>query len=358
MFYRLGRAMYRRRSIVLVIWVTVLLTSTPFALRVDSVLKGGGFSNGVSESERANNLLTADLAFNPSLSIIFSSSKLRATDAPFRRAMDAALAPAAVLPGVVRIDTQTRHTLHQLGQRFVSVDGHSALAILEYGAHVKNVDELVTRVRGAVRSASLQVIVAGDAAVASDLQTMSRHDLQKVEVYALPLAFVLIVLVFGTLAASGVPLALGLCSIVPTMALVFAIGSFAELSVFCLNVTTIIGLGVSIDYTLFIVSRYREERRRRSVEEAIAIALGTAGRAIMFSGVTVMIGLSGLFLYKAVALRSIGLGEVWSSSSPWWLRSPCCLPCSACWTPVWKRCPSCRGGGAVRAPSGSVWQSG
>jgi len=336
LFYRLGRAMYHRRWAVLALWLVVLLVSIPFVPRIGSVLESGGFNNGVAESDRANTLLINDLGFNPSLSIIFSSSQLRATDARFRQAMITALAPAATLPHVVRIDTQDHHSLHQLGQRFVSVNGHAALALLEYDNQFQAVDQLVAQVRTTIRSSTLQVIVAGDGAVGSDLQTMSRSDLQRVEVYALPIALLLILIIFGTLAAASMPLVLSLCSVLPTMALIFAIGHVADLSIFCLNVTTIIGLGVSIDYTLFIVSRFREQLQlsaaksmRESaggagsetgasripalpgsdlVEDAIAIAIGTAGRAVLFSGVTVMIGLSGLFIFQAVALRSIGLG--------------------------------------------------
>ncbi len=307
MFYRLGGAIYYRRWVVLAVWLVALLASIPFAPRVGSALDGGGFSNGISESVLANNLLVTDLKFNPSLSIVFSSTSLRAADPRFRTAVDAALGPAAGLPHVVRIDTEWQHTLHQLGQRFVSVDGHAALAILEFDSQLQNADTLVSQVRGAVRSSTLRVVVTGDAAVIDDLQVMSQDDLQRVEVYALPIALLLIIFVFGTLPASSLPLALGLCSVLPTMALIFAISHVADLSVFCLNITTMIGLGVSIDYTLFIVSRFREEVRRHTVEDAIAIAVGTAGRAVLFSGVTVMAGLSGLYIYPAVALRSIGL---------------------------------------------------
>ncbi len=309
MFDRLGRTMFRARRLVVVAWLLVLLCSIPFAPRASSALKGGGFANGTSETDQATALLVSDLGYYPSnLTVVFSSPTLRAEDPRFRRAMEAALAPVARLPKIARIDTYYHRPAGLDFQRMVSVDDHAALATLQYSVSFDQVQTLVPQVRTALQGSALQTYVTGDGAVFGDLQTLSGQDLQQVEKITLPVALLLLILVFGTLVAAAVPMVMGLFSVAPTLALLFALGHVTDLSIFSLNVTTMIGLGVGIDYALFVTSRFREEVYRRPLEDAVAIAMATAGRAVMFSGLTVMIGLSGLLLFHSMALRSIGLG--------------------------------------------------
>ncbi|HWE63304.1 MAG TPA: MMPL family transporter [Chloroflexota bacterium] len=309
MFLRLGHFIYRARWQVIAIWVVMLAICLPFVSQASSVLKGGGFANGVSESDRASTLLVRDLHFYPSnLTIIFSSATLRATDPRFRQAMVAALAPAARLPHVVSIETYYQHTPLTRNQQFISDDRHSTIAILNYNANYDLVETLVPHVRATLQSPTLRVIVAGDAAVFSDMETVSNQDLQTVEKYTFPIALILLVLIFGTLVSSLIPVITGGMAVAITLAILYWLGHVTDLSIFALNVTSMIGLGVGIDYALFVVSRFREEIRTRSVEDAVAITMATAGRAVVFSGITVMIGLAGLLIFHAMALRSIGLG--------------------------------------------------
>jgi RND superfamily putative drug exporter len=301
--------MYHARWVVLAVWLLVLALSAPFVPQVSSVLKGGGFANGTSESDRATNLLVSDLGVPPSsLTVIFTSPTLRATDPRFQQAMRAALVPAAHLQDVSRIDTYYNHLPSVLDQRMISNDGHSALAILDYTVSFDLVQGLVPTVRATIHSPVLRVLVAGDGAVFGDMQTVSGSDLAKVERYTFPIALILLVTIFGTLVASAVPIITGAVSVAATLAVLYFVAQHVDTSVFALNVTTMIGLGVGIDYALFVVSRFREEVHRRPVEEAVAIAVGSAGRAVLFSGVTVMIGLAGLLIFRSPALRSIGMG--------------------------------------------------
>lgn len=309
MFERLGRAVYRARWLVIAGWLVVLLASLPFVPRVEQVLKGGGFANGTSEADATTNLLVRDFGFYPSnLTVIFISTNLRATDPVFVQAMKAALAPARRLPHVARIDTYYDHPATLTANRMISVDGHAALAILQYRIDFDRLQNLVPQVRATIHSPTLRVLVAGDGAVFGDMQRVSGTDLQKVETYTFPIALILLVTIFGTLVASAVPMITGAVSVATTLAILFGLGHVMDLSVFSLNVTSMIGLGVGIDYALFVVSRFREEVHSHSVEDAVASAVGHAGRAVLFSGITVMIGLAGLLFFQSMALRSIGLG--------------------------------------------------
>src|SRR5439155_205641 len=133
-------------------------------------------------------------------------------------------------------------------------------------------------------------------------------DLQRAELVSLPLAFILLLLVFGSAAAAILTLGVGILVIVAGLGATFALARATDVSQYALNIVTLIGLGVAIDYSLFIVSRFREELARgRSVEDAVGIALGTAGRAILFSGITVAIGLAGMLFYPGTFLVSLGV---------------------------------------------------
>ena len=124
----------------------------------------------------------------------------------------------------------------------------------------------------------------------------------------MPLAFILLLLVFGSAAAAILTLGVGILVIVAGLGATFALARATDVSQYALNIVTLIGLGVAIDYSLFIVSRFREELARgRSVEDAVGIALGTAGRAILFSGITVAIGLAGMLFYPGTFLVSLGV---------------------------------------------------
>ncbi len=127
----------------------------------------------------------------------------------------------------------------------------------------------------------------------------------------MPLTILILIVVFGALVAVGVPLVLAITSIIVALGLTAIVGRFTDLSFYVVNMITMIGLAVGIDYTLFIVSRYREERRRGHTKyDAIEIAGGTATKAVVFSGATVVLALMGMFLIPLTVFHSLGAGAV------------------------------------------------
>ena len=126
---------------------------------------------------------------------------------------------------------------------------------------------------------------------------------------SLPIAALVLILVFASVVAAGMPLLVAGLAIPTSLALIYLVAQQVEMSIFVLNIATMLGLALAIDYSLFIVSRFREELRRgRTVGEAVERAVATAGKAVAFSGIAVAIGLSGLLLFEAPAIRSIGIG--------------------------------------------------
>ena len=151
----------------------------------------------------------------------------------------------------------------------------------------------------------------GGPAFYGDVQAVTETDLQRSEVISLPLAALALVFVFGSLVAAGVPLAVGGAAVLVALAAIFVVASVMPMSVFVLNLATLLGLGLGIDYSLLMTSRFREELANRDgpdrVAEAVRVTVATAGRAVFFSGLTVLLGLLGLVLFEFMILRSVGI---------------------------------------------------
>ena len=159
--------------------------------------------------------------------------------------------------------------------------------------------------------AGFEVLTAGTGSISTTFTHTAEEDLTSAELVGLPVALVVLVLVFGAAVAAGVPVVLAFVSIVVTVGTVAVIGRAFELSFFVVNMITMIGLAVGIDYSLFIVHRVREERARGlPVAEAVARAGGTASRAVLFSGMTVVIALLGMFIVPTNIFRSLAIGAM------------------------------------------------
>ena len=144
-----------------------------------------------------------------------------------------------------------------------------------------------------------------------DNRELSQEDLEKGEAMGVPIALIILIAVLGGIAAALVPLVMAIVSIIVTIGDSALVGTFFELSLFVTNIITIIGLAVAIDYSLFVVSRYREERGRGLDKiDAIGKAGATAGRAVVFSGITVVLALVGMLLIPFNISISIGLGAI------------------------------------------------
>ena len=174
--------------------------------------------------------------------------------------------------------------------------------------HIDGVYALVEQADALPR---FDVAVTGAAAAYKDAQDLSHKDLRRGEMIGIPVALVILVLVFGALVAAGLPLVLSIFSIVVGLAITVLIGQVFELSVFALNILTATGLAVGIDYSLFIVSRYREERRGGLDKmAAIAAASATASNAVFFSGMTVVLALVGMLIVPLSIFTSLGIGAM------------------------------------------------
>jgi RND superfamily putative drug exporter len=154
-----------------------------------------------------------------------------------------------------------------------------------------------------------KLMLAGIGPFTQDQASQSEKELLQAELISGPFALLILLAVFASVVAAGLPLLVAALTIPTTLAAVFFVAQTTELSIYVQNVATMLGLALAIDYSLFMVSRFREELRRgRSVQSAVEIMVATAGKAVAFSGLAVAIGLSGLLLFEPAALRSFGIG--------------------------------------------------
>jgi RND superfamily putative drug exporter len=302
--HKLGLLMVRHRWWVVALWAAVLVPSLVLAPRVTSALTSG-FGEADTESRVALRLMADRLGVpESSITLVFSSDELQATDPRYVQAVEETVAPLRDIPEVMRVVTYyTTNNPHM-----ISADGHTTYGFVLLDAQIDAGIDLFPEIRKQLRPGELQVWATGGIAIFSDLNEASESDLRRAEIIALPLVLIALVVIFGSIVAAGLPLVMGLVSITTTLALVYLLAQTTDMSIFVLNIASFLGLGMAIDYTLLMVSRFREELASRTVEEAVAVTCATAGKAILFSAATSVIGLSGLLFFDFMMLRSLGIG--------------------------------------------------
>lgn len=306
MFYRLGHIAFRHRYVVLAIWLALFVVSAPAIRQLPDVLKVGGFSNSGIESARARALLESELpSFSPSmLVVIFQSQHYTALEPEFTQQADQVINSILTLPDTTSAARFENNPLQ------ISRDGRTAYSLVRINLPPEASQRLMPDIRRAMPETGLDTTLAGVPAFYEDVETLSEQDLRRAEVIAIPFALVALLLVFGTVVGAAVPLVVGGVSVATVLGILFLLAQQVDMSIFVLNLTTMLGLGLAIDYSLFMTSRFREELEHRSVEEAVAVTVGTAGRAVFFSGLTVLIGLAGLAQFDFMFLRSVGIAGV------------------------------------------------
>jgi len=293
---------------VVITWGVLILVAVPLALQTPGALRSGGFIRDDLESAQAKALLETEIGVpEAALVIVLHSDTAKAGEPAFEAAAAMALAD------VPRAEFVRSVIPHVLSTRQVSADGHTAYDIVLLDLSADDSPRALPGIRAAIREVpGIEIGLSGGPAFYGDVQEVSEADLQRSELISLPLAALALLLVFGSVVASAVPLAVGGAAVVVALAGIFLIASVAPMSIFVLNLATLLGLGLGVDYSLLMTSRFREEMAARSrqqdaVEDAVGATVRTAGRAVFFSGLTVLLGLLGLVLFEFMILRSVGI---------------------------------------------------
>ena len=241
-----------------------------------------------------------------SITLIFSSPTLVATSPDFRSALEAALAPLQSDPRVTSIDTP--YTVPPLDEpNLISRDSHEALVVVNLKDKSIDAEKYYVSLLAEVHPSPLHMVATGQVPLNDAFNGTLEADLQRAEFVALPITLIMLVLIFASVIAASLPLGVGLLTIVGGVGGTLFLGRYTDVSQYAINVVTLIGLAVAIDYSLFIVNRFRDELAAgASREDAIAVTMSTAGRAITFSGITVAIGLSAMLFFQGTFLASMG----------------------------------------------------
>jgi len=306
MLERWGHLVYRFRFLTLGL-STLLLIASVLALGHGGTPKNGGGST--TESGRALALMAKQLPQSgggSSFELVFGSDSMLVSDPAFKQAMLSALQPLRSDSRVKSITTPF-DGLPAEAKALTSTDLHHAFAIVSLKDDYSTARSEYPSLRAQVRSDHLQVYGTGNVAIGHEFDQYLANDLSRAEVVSLVLVVPLLLIVFGTLISMLLPLGVGGFAVVGGLAGVGLLAHVTDVSTYAQNIVTLIGLGVAIDYSLFIVNRFREELpRQASVEEALAVAMATSGRAVLFSGITVAIGLSAMLFFQGSFLASMG----------------------------------------------------
>ncbi|MFJ8806549.1 MMPL family transporter [Streptomyces sp. NPDC102490] len=310
MFDRIAELAIRRARLVLVVAVVAVALMGAVGAGAFGALKGGGYDDPASQSSRASKAIEEKFGGETNLVLLVRAPASR-VDAPDAerggRALVADLRNDPNLENVVSYWDAEQPALR-------SEDGREALVL----AHVKG-DETQQRENAKTviddytgpREGGLSVRAGGGAAVGNDMETQTPKDLVLAEAIAVPLTLLLLLVVFGSVVAALLPLAIGTIAIAGTFAELALLGGFVDVSVTATNLTTALGLGLGIDYALLMISRFREQLATGStVDDAVRHTVRTAGRTVAFSAATVAVALAALLVFPQYFLRSFGYAGV------------------------------------------------
>ncbi|GAA4900525.1 RND superfamily putative drug exporter [Stackebrandtia albiflava] len=307
MFAWWGRAVARLRWVVLAAAVAVVGVGATWGSGVFDSLADGGFYNPESPSHKAEQRIEEEFGRQAvDVVALYESDDMVVTDPAFTEAVTDVAAAMGDRPEVESVlsyyDTQS--------PGFVSEDGHATyIAVTLTGDDDAERAEQYEAIRDHLDAEGLTTSIGGQSAIFDDVNTQTQEDIVTAEMFSLPVLLILMVVIFGSLVAATTPLLVGVLAIMGGFIITRLLTYVTDVSVFAINVITIIGLGLAIDYALFVVNRFREELAAgRTTHEAIVRTMTTAGRTVMVSGLTIILSLAGLLLFPLPFLHGIAYG--------------------------------------------------
>ncbi len=305
MFAFWGTTMARLRWLVLVLAVAFLAFAGIWGTSVFGRLSGSSsLDDPASESQRINQKIVDEVgAQTQDFVALYSSDTLTPRDAGFRGPVEAAVARVQGMPGVASVTSYYGTGSPDL----ISRNGHETY--LTVRLDTDSGDSVAKKVRRALDVPGLHTQVGGQRAVDLAIDGKVGADIARAESIGTPILTLLLLFVFGNLVAALMPVVIGGFAVLGAFLAVRVLTIFTPVSIFSVNIITILGLGLAVDYGLFVVSRFREELDKgRPVPEAVSRTVATAGRTVAVSGVLVGLALSSLMIFPQVLLRSMGMG--------------------------------------------------
>ncbi|MGO9976748.1 MAG: MMPL family transporter [Solirubrobacteraceae bacterium] len=305
---RLGRYTATHFRQVLLAWVFIALVLGFFAPRVETALSGAGWETTGSQSVQARALINRDfqgLSSYALMTVVYSPATTVA-DPAFKTVL-------ARVERTLRADNAVKSVIAPAAGVSISRDGHTAIvqagAALSSNGMVKAADDIKGKL-AALSAGGVQVHLTGASGMWSDFNAANRSAMLKSEVISWPVTLGILLLAFGSLVAAGLPLMLTMVGLVSAAGMLYLGTKLFPISIWAMNFALMFALALGIDYALFIVHRFRGALfgHRLSPADATAVAMDTAGKAVLFSGVTVLVSLTAVMLVPSPAFRSMSLG--------------------------------------------------
>ncbi|MDB4975908.1 MAG: drug exporter of the superfamily-like protein [Myxococcaceae bacterium] len=296
---------YRQRIGLLVLFLALFAFAAFYGRGTAADLVGGGFEDPSSESSRADVKLDERFGLGtPDVVVAYSHDTLKVSDPAFEQLLAPGLSALRAVKGVSRVGSPFGPTPDAL----VSNDGHTVVTTIRLSGNSRAVQASYKALEPLLRVPGLKSLLGGAIPGARQAQEAAESDLARAELITLPLVALLLVVFFRGLVVASLPLLIGGFSVAAALACVRVLTHFTDVSVFALNIVTFVGLGVAIDYSLFMTSRFRDELAAGvSVERAIDHTLQTAGRTIGYSGGAVAVSLLALTAFPLMLLRSVAI---------------------------------------------------
>ncbi len=312
MLERLGHLVIRHRVVLIATTIVLVVCAGLLGRGVPQRLVSAGFDDPHSQSARAAALLDAKFhAGEPNLVLVVNTRDGSKIDDPAVRSTGAAI--TAQLSREPHVQQVVSYWAAGRPAGLRSSDGRSALVLARLVGSDSQVNryagDLEPRYRGVRDRVSVQV--AGSAAVHHELQSTLDHDLRRAETYALPLTLLLLLFVFGSAVAAALPLVIGGVAVIGTLLVLRLLTAVTDVSVFALNITTAVGLGLAIDYSLLVVTRFREQLAAGAdPDDAVVHTVASAGRTVLYSAATVGLSMAAMLAFPQPFLRSLALAGI------------------------------------------------
>ena len=306
MFAWWGRTVGKVRWWVVAAALALVVAGVTWGAGVFGALTGGGYDDPTSESNRAAAAIAALGQRQPDLVVLWSSDTLSVDDPAFRTAVASAVQVIRSRPQVESVTSYVDAPAPAL----ISDDRHATYAAVQlFEGSADGKMAAYQAIEPDLDAAGLHTDVGGVVAFGEQANKQTEEDITRAEIFSLPVLFVLLVLIFRGLIAALSPLVIGGIAILGAFVAVRALTYLTDISVFAINVITLLGLGMAVDYSLFVVSRFREELGNgRDVPTAIRITVATAGRTVLVSGLTIVLALSSLLIFPQPFLGGMAIG--------------------------------------------------
>ncbi|PJD91517.1 MAG: hypothetical protein CK424_06835 [Legionella sp.] len=303
LFFQFGQKVYRYRKAIVFIWIAIILACIPCLTDIIDPFQSTGFVAEGSDSDQADQFLNKKLGYGHNQFIIlYHSKQLKATDPEYIQRIKTSLS------GLKNLDIEHDVIYPQDAQ--ISDDKHTAyVVVLLKSSKTLSYDELKEFTAAIRQPKSMTMQLGGEPVFIEEINRQTQKDLFKGDLIAVPISIITLLIIFGTLVATLVPIIIGGGCAAVILTTLYLIGQITSLSIFTLNIALLLGLCLSLDYALFIINRFREELEKgHEVSLCIQVSLATAGKAVFYSGLAVFTSLSALLFFPINILFSIGIG--------------------------------------------------